>query len=120
MSKASHLLTRVRTFLYSLPSLATPVWVSYEAVERQWGSNTASQEVLIIGTPPPFSPSVVARQQVRETPDILHVCVVFLVGEGGGGVQIRVVVEEPWGYFINLHGESFLFLLDKTLSALSF
>lgn len=59
---------------------------------------------------------------MRQTPDILYVCVcvcvVFLVGEQEG-VQIRVCIEEPGGCFINLHGESFLSVPDKTLSALA-
>lgn len=65
-----------------------------------WGSNTAAQEILIIGAHQLFFffPSVVARQQVRETPDILCVCVVFLVGQWEG-VQISVCIEEPCGYF---------------------
>lgn len=51
-----------------------------------WGSNTATQEILIIRAPPAFFPSVVARQQERPTLDI-HVCVVFLVGRRGGADQ---------------------------------
>ena len=41
------------------------------------------------------------------------VCVCGISKGGIGGVQIRVCIEELEGYFINLHGESFLFSLIK-------
>lgn len=51
----------------------------------------------------------------------MYVCVVFLVGQWEEGVQIRVCIEEPWGYFINLDvGSLFFPFPDKILSPLSF
>lgn len=46
----------------------------------------------------------------RSRPQVFSMCRCVCVWWGN-----RVCIEEPWGYFINLHGESFLFLLDKTL-----
>lgn len=81
LSKASHLLTRVRKFIYSLVSLVTP---ALGFLMKLWGNNDS-----ILGIknrypgnfnqrsppPPPPPQCIVARQQVWQTPDILHVCV---------------------------------------------
>lgn len=68
--------------LYIRLSLLLPqrwgfLWSCGETMTAYWGSRTATQEILINEAPPPPPPPqcIVARQQVWQTPDILHVCV---------------------------------------------
>lgn len=73
--------------LYIVSSLASAAlgsqWSRAETMVAYWGSNTATQEILIIAAPPAFfSPSIVAREQVSQTPDLLG-CVCGISGWGG-------------------------------------
>lgn len=116
LSKASNLLTRVRKFTY-FPSFITPelcfLYSHAGTMTGFWGSNTATQEILIIGAPLPFQLLPGNRWGKPQVfPVHLWVCVwYFWLGNA---------MEEPLGYFINLHGESFLFLPDKPLFGLFF
>lgn len=101
VSKASHLLTRVRKFIYSLP----PCNSSVGSLMKPWKDNNRALGIKHC-CPGNFNhqrttgffspPSDVARQQVRQAPDILYVyaCGIFLVGQWAA-VAIRVCIEEP-------------------------
>ena len=91
VSKASHLLTRVRKFIYSLPSCypcAGLLWSCGETMTAYWGSNTATLDILIIRAPPAFFP-ISCCPATGEADPRYSVCV---CGISGGGVQIRLCV----------------------------
>ena len=113
VSKASHLLTRVRTFLYSFP-------LSRYFLMKPWRDNDGILGIkrCYLGNFNHWGKTIFFCHQLLPgnrwgLPQVFPMCVCV------ERVQIRVCIEEPQGYFINLHGESFLFLPDKTLSALS-
>lgn len=79
--------------LYIVSSLATAAlgsqWSRAETMVAYWGSNTATQEILIIAAPPALFPHQLLLGNRWARPQTFWgVCVVFLVGRGADqGVQ---------------------------------